>query len=90
MLAESRGTLEDKYNIFSLRTDMNDLPHHFARSAPCKYGCQEDMSNFHIFICQDPQEGAFEMLMNGNVQEKIEAKNRFQTKLTSMFMEGQE
>ena len=69
---------------------MNDLPHNFGRSSPCKYGCQEDMSNFHIFICQDPQEGAFEMLMNGNVQEKIEAKNRFQTKLTRLCKEEQE
>ena len=71
LLSESKATLEDKYSIFALWTNMNDLPHNSGRSAPCKYGCQEDMSNFHIFICQDPSEGAFEMLMNGNVQEKI-------------------
>ena len=59
LLAESKATLEDKHSIFALWTDINDLS--------CKYGCQEDMSNFHIFISQDPQDGAFKMLMNGNI-----------------------
>ena len=54
---------------------MNYLPHNFSRSALCKYGCKEDMSNNHISNCQYPQEGAFEMLLNRNVKEKIKAKN---------------
>ena len=53
LVAESIATLEDKVDVFALLTEMNDLPHIFGRSAPCKFGCQDDIFNFHILICQD-------------------------------------
>ena len=83
LLAESKATQEEKFEIFALRTEMNDLPHNFGNSEICKkYGCLEEMSNKHIFICQDPKNVAYEKLLNGNSEEKIEALGIYHKNLT--------
>ena len=46
--------MEEKIYFFALRTEMNDLSHNFGRSAECKSGCKEDMTNSHIFMGQNP------------------------------------
>ena len=87
LLPESEATLEEKFDIFSLWTEMNDLPHNFGKSDPCKNGCQEDMSNFHIFSCRNPERNEVDKLNYGNVKEKVEALRIFQKNLTNFFVE---
>ena len=63
------------------------MPHNFGKSDPCKYGCQEDMSNFHIFTCRNPEKIEVEKLNYGNGKEKVEALRIFQKNLTNFFVE---
>ena len=85
LLPESKATSEEKFQIFALRTEMNDLPHNFGILEQCKHGCQEDLSNHHIFNCQDPKNMALEKLLNGTSNEKIEALGIFQKKLANFL-----
>ena len=85
LLPDSEATIEEKFDMFALRTEMNDLPHNFGKTDPCKYGCQEDMSNIHIFRCRNPARNPFEKLNIGNVKEKVEALKIFQNNLKIHF-----
>ena len=59
------------------------MPHNFGISDKCKhFGCLEEMSNQHIFICQEPKNGAYDKLLNGNFEEKILAIGNYHTNLT--------
>ena len=46
------------------------------------------MSNKHIFICQDPKNVAYEKLLNGNSEEKIEALGIYHKNLTHFCEES--
>ena len=87
LLPDSKATMEEQFDIFALRTEMNDLPHNFGRSDKCKFGCNEDMTNAHIFKCKNPENCELEKLQNGNVQEKIEALKIFQNYLKKFVEE---
>ena len=87
LLPDSKATMEEKFDIFALRTEMNDLPHNFGRSEECKFGCKEDMTNSHIFMCQNPDNSDLQKLQNGNVEEKVKALRIFQKNLTHFFEE---
>ena len=82
LLPDSELTMEEKCYIFSLRTEMNDLPCNFGNQELCYFGCQEVMSNQHIMVCpkgnsDNTHNIKYEYLLDGNVAEKKEAMGRY-------------
>ena len=82
LLPESNLSIDEKVTIFSLRTEMNNLPCNYGKPEICYFGCQEAMSNEHIILCpvvnlENPHTLKYEYLLNGNITEKIEALNKF-------------
>ena len=85
------NALEEKFNIFKLRTEMNDMPYNFGKNMFCINGCEDLLTNKHILICPHINKSnslaQFYQLLNGNVEEKVEALKIFQKNLTHFFEE---
>ena len=75
LLPKSEIPIEEKIELFSIRTEINNLPCNFGISEPCYYGCLEIISNEHVFMCpvlnsDNPHTMKYEYLLNGNIAEK--------------------
>ena len=40
----------------------------------CLFGCKEDMTNSHIFMCPNPDNSQLEKLQKGNIQVQFFVK----------------
>ena len=62
----SNRSVEDKRLIFSLRTEMNEIPSNFRNPTKCGQGCEHILTNKHILECDN---------MNNNQTYKLHYEN---------------
>ena len=48
---ECEISLSDKYEIFSIRSEMNDFPSNFGNKTLCTMGCLEVLNSEHVTTC---------------------------------------
>ena len=88
LLPDSCASLEEKFNIFKLRTEMNDMPYNFGKKQFCIETCQMLLTNKHILTCLhlNPSNSLiqYNKLLYGNVEEKIEVAKIFGTNLMKL------
>ena len=88
LLSESCTSMQDKFDIFLLRVEMNDRPYNFGQKEFCKLGCQDLLTNEHIWTCLHLNklncETQYHQLLNGSVEEKIEVLNIFKKNLNEL------
>ena len=48
---ECEISLSDKYEIFSIRSEMNDFPSNFGNKTLCTMGCLEVLNSEHVTSC---------------------------------------
>ena len=88
LLSESCTSMQDKFDIFLLRVEMNDRPYNFGQKEFCKLECQDLLTNEHILIClhlnQLNCEAQYHQLLNGSAEEKIGVLNIFKKNLNEL------
>ena len=72
-------SVEDKRQMFAIRSETNDLPYNFGKSEIC---CKTEMNNEHILMCQKLNGGTpftlkYEKILNGTLREKIAILEQF-------------
>ena len=69
-------SVQEKIEMFSFRSEMNDLPFNFGRKTNCEQGCQEPMNNEHCLYCpklnETPNLLEYSNILNGTLRQKIE------------------
>ena len=48
---ECEISLTDKYEIFSIRSEMNDFPSNYGNKTLCTMGCLEILNSEYVTIC---------------------------------------
>ena len=86
---ECQISTEDKRLMFSLRTEMNDIPSNFGNQTQCEMGCNKILTNKHIFNCEilnSNQTNTLEYtnILNGNLNQKIEILTKMKLNITKM------
>ena len=72
--------VEDKCQMFAIRSETNDLPSNFGKSEIC---CKIALNNEQIIICQRINEGipfllGYDKILNWTLSEKIAIFKQFQ------------
>ena len=72
---ECHLSVEEKTELFSFRSEMNNLPNNFGKSELCEFSCPEEMTNEHLLNCVYLNQGRnikldIEQLRNRNIKEK--------------------
>ena len=85
LLPEANLTTEDKLQLFSVRTEMNDNPFNYGGKDLCNLGCQEFQNNSHILSClrvnEDTQIFKYEDFLNGPLKLKVQIFEKFKENL---------
>ena len=85
LLPEAALTVEEKQEMFAIRTEMNDNKYNFGNKIPCEVGCQEAQDNPHIFNCKKTNQNRstlkFADILNGSLNMKIKTFRIFQEQL---------
>ena len=77
LLPNDRLSVSEQYEMFSYRSEMNDIPFNYGNRTQCETGCGEILNNDHLLKCQILNEGhenGFEYIifLNGTMEQKIE------------------
>ena len=87
-------SVEDKRQMFAIRSETNDLPNNLGKSEIC---CNTALDNEHIIICQKLNEGipfplSYDKIPYGTLREKIGILKQFQinTKKRKTLFENEE
>ena len=85
LLPEANLITEDKVQLFSVRTEMNDNPFNYGEKNLCNLGCQELQNNSHILSClrvnEDTQIFKYEDFLNGPLKLKVQIFEKFKENL---------
>ena len=88
LLPDSCASLEEKFDIFEIRTEMNHMPYNFGKKQFCIEECKKLLTNKHILTCSHLNQSnsliQYNKLLNGNVEEKIEVAKLFRTNLVEL------
>ena len=82
---ESKISTEEKIQMFSLRTEMNEIQNNFGFKQICELGCSNSLlDNEHILNCSrmNVKKYNFNEILNGSLKEKI--------KILKMYQENQD
>ena len=76
LMPECSLNLEDKIEMFSLRTEMNSNPYNFGNKENCELGCLIPQDNEHYLNCNILNEGIendmkYSKFLNGPLETKI-------------------
>ena len=78
-------SVQEKIEMFSFRSEMNDLPFDFGRKENCEQGCQTPMNNEHCLNCpklnEIPNLLEYSNIQNGTLRQKIEVFQRLKLNL---------
>ena len=81
LLPEAELTTEQKRQLFSVRSEMNENPFNYGEKIPCSFGCIEEQNNSHLLSCiitnKKKEILDYEDLLNGPLQLKIELFKKF-------------
>ena len=66
----------DKYEIFSIRSELNDFPSNFGNKTLCTTGCLEVLNSEHVTTCPELTETGninleYNNLLKGSMKLKI-------------------
>ena len=78
---EAELSTEEKIQIFSLRTDMNEIPNNFGKKEIYEIGCSNSLlDNEHILNCStiSVKSHNFNDILNGSLKKKIETLKIYQ------------
>ena len=75
LLPEAELRTEQKCQLFSVRSEMNENPFNYGEKIPCSFGCIEEQNNSHLLSCIRTNKKKeildYEDLLNGPLQLKI-------------------
>ena len=75
-------SVQDKIEMFSIRSEMNDLPYNFGRKENCQQCCLTQMDNEHILNCpvlnESPHELKYSNILNGSLRQQVEVFKKIQ------------
>ena len=82
-MPECSLNLEDKIEMFSLRTEMNSNPYNFGNKENCELGCLIPQDNEHYLNCNILNEGIendmrYSEFLNGPLETKIRILRKIQ------------
>ena len=78
---EAEISTEEKVQIFSLRTEMNEIPNNFGFKQVCEFGCSNSLlDNEHILNCPKiaVKLNNFNDILNDSLKKKIEILRIYQ------------
>ena len=89
LMPECSLNLEDKIEMFSLRTEMNSNPYNFGNKENCELGCLIPQDNEHYLNCNILNEGIendikYSEFLNGPLETKIRISRKIQENKTKM------
>ena len=83
LLPECKISVEDKIELFSIRSEMNNLPCNFGKETQCEQGCYEVLNSEHIYSCtklnkQKIPINNYENILKGTMNQKVEVLKKIQ------------
>ena len=77
LLPSSPLSVNDKIEIFKLRSEMNEIPSNFGKPVLCKMACGKYMNNEHYTKCsimnkKGESKHEYSLILNGTLSQKIE------------------
>ena len=85
LLPEAALTVEEKQEMFAVRTEMNENPFNFGNKTQCEVGCPEAQDNPHILNCRKTYQNTsivkYKDILNGSLSLKIQTFRKFQQQL---------
>ena len=82
-------SVEDKRLMFSLRTEMNEIPSNYGTQTNCIAGCNTILTNIHIFRCEilnnkQTNNLDYTYILNGNINQQIEVLKHMKANIIKM------
>ena len=75
LLPECEITVEEKQEMFSIRTEMNDFPCNFGYKTDCDMGCKQILNSEHMLTClalnEEETNLKYENILKGTMQQKV-------------------
>ena len=85
LLPEAALTVEEKQEMFAVRTEMNENQFNFRNKIQCEVGCPEAQDNPHILNCRKTNQNRrifeYKDILNGSLNLKIQTFRIFQQQL---------
>ena len=83
LLPECKISVEDKIELFLIRSEMNDLPCNFGKETQCEQGCYEVLNSEHLNSCPklnklNNKTHNYENILNGKINQKVEVLRNIQ------------
>ena len=83
LLTECNISVEDKIELFLIRSEMNDLPCNFGQETQCEQGCYEVLNSEHLNSCpklnkQKSKTHNYENILKGKIYQKLEVLKNIQ------------
>ena len=75
LLPECEISVEERREIFSVRTEMDDFPCNFGNVTNCDMGCKEVLNSEHLLTCfeinKEETTFKFENILKGTMKQKV-------------------
>ena len=75
LLPDCDITVEEKQEMFSIRTEMNDIPCNFGNKTDCEMGCKQLLNSEHMLTClvinEEKTTLKYEHILKGSMQQKV-------------------
>ena len=74
LFPEFQILVEDKKELFLIRSEMNELPCNFGNPTLCKLGCSQVLNSEHINSCpklNKKEALQYENILNGTMNQKV-------------------
>ena len=74
LLPECQISVEDKRELFLIRSEMNELPCNFGNPTLCDLGCSQVLNSEHINSCpklNQKEALPYENILNGKMNQKV-------------------
>ena len=74
LLPECQISVEDKKELFLIRSEMNELPCNFGNPTLCELGCSQVLNSEHINSCpklNKKEALQYENILNGTMNQKV-------------------
>ena len=82
LLPECEAGVEDKREIFNIRTEMDDFPCNFGNKTYCDMGCKEILNSEHLLTCsalnEENNEYEFMNILQGTMKQKVMVLKKIQ------------